>query len=281
MGLGAEALEIRCVPQHGVNGLVVGGAVPVVLGGGEDGAQVEGLHPQTGQIVQLFGDSRQGPAKKVPVVPFLSLGREVYRAVQRGLEPVLVDQPPAHGSGGVRDAGAVKAVREDLVAQSVPKPARHRVGPVVDSELIGSQLPYPAPEGLQTEGIPDQPHVVSGVQSTGEGVPVKVSVGPGHGAFQDPVSGLFQPGGEHTAGKTLCPAGAEGKVDRGAGGHRSVGRFVPAVPGVVNRGVCHRASSSHCALLRRIRPAGAKKIRFVFTDGMRASKIPPGPQEPP
>ena len=57
----------------------------------EDGAEVEGLHAQVGQKIQLFCDAGQVAAEEVSVVLGDAVFVYAYGAIQRLLLPVLVE----------------------------------------------------------------------------------------------------------------------------------------------------------------------------------------------
>ena len=87
-----EGAKVGFRAQQRVDGLVVGGAVPVVLRRAEDGTEVESLYPQVGQKIQLFCDAGQVAAEEVSVVLGNAVLVHAYRAIQRLLLPVLVEQ---------------------------------------------------------------------------------------------------------------------------------------------------------------------------------------------
>ena len=201
----AEGAKVRFRAQERVDGLVVGGAVAVVLCRAEDGAEVEGLHAQVGQKVQLFCDAGQGAAEKVPVVLGDAVLVHAHRAVQRFLLPVLVEQALSQVGGEVGGGWRplAKSVGEDLIAQTVPEPVRNRLCVVVYGQLIRPQGLTAAIQPLQLEGVPHQPHVARRVQHAGEYVLLVVGGHPGHGDVQQAVTVLLQPSQQQTAGKTL------------------------------------------------------------------------------
>ena len=64
----------------------------MVLRRAEDGTEVESLYPQVGQKIQLFCDAGQVAAEEVSVVLGNAVLVHAYRAIQRLLLPVLVEQ---------------------------------------------------------------------------------------------------------------------------------------------------------------------------------------------
>ena len=253
VGLAAQGGKVPLRAQHGVHLLIVPGAVPVVLRPLEDGAEVEGLHPQPGQKVQLLRDPRKTAAEEVPVADLpVPVG-----AVLRLLLPALVDGAPPHHPRGVRDHGAPEAVGEDLIGDPLSEPGGHLLTAVIDGELMLPPLPAPAVQPLQAEGVPHQTHIVPGVQLPGEHIPVPLPPRPGEGDGHRPVPPELEPGGEKGAGKALCPGRAEGEGHPRPRRHRAVGALAAGIPGVEYGGVFshgHAPFSGSGSPRRRRRP---------------------------
>ncbi len=238
-GGGTEVLEVLVGTQHGVHPLVVGGAVAVILRRLEDGAEVEGLHPQTLEIVQLFLHPRQRAAEEIPVA-HLAAG---IGLPHRLLEPAGVNAAPPHHAGGIGHTGAAEAVGEDLIGDALSKPGRNGVGAVVDGELPFGKLQRLSVQPLQAEGVPDQAHIVPGVQRTGKEIPVPVQPCPRHGHFSNLLPPELKPRPKHGPGPTTGAAGAEGEGDPGPGGHRPIGSLAPGVSCVEDGGIYHGINS--------------------------------------
>ena len=173
----AQLGKVLLGAQHGVNVAVIGGTVAVVLRRLKDGAEIQGLHPQALEIVQLLHDALQVAAEEVPVADLSVL----VRAELRLLLPGSVDPPSSHHTLGIGHPGAAEAVGENLVGRPLAKPFRHHLSPVVDGELVGAEhLPPLSVQPLQTKGVPDQSHIVPRVQGTGKQIPGSVQPRPGH-----------------------------------------------------------------------------------------------------
>ena len=81
--LGAKAGELLCRAQQRVGLEIVGGVVPVVGVGLEDGVEVDAGDAQVGQVGQLLADALKVSAKVVPVqvAVLLLIGPEIGLAV--------------------------------------------------------------------------------------------------------------------------------------------------------------------------------------------------------
>ena len=236
VGLSAQAGEVLLGAQHGVDGAVVGGAVPVVLRRLKDGAEVQGAHPQAVEVVQLFLHPLQAAPEEVPVADLPA----VVGAVLRLVLPGGVDPPPPHHPLGVGDPETAEPVGEDLIGHPLPKPGGDRLAAVVHRELEGAQLlPLFAVQPLQGEGVPHQAHIVHGIQHAGEHVPVPVQAGPGHGDLRRLIRPELKAGGQAGPGVALRPRRAQRQRHLGPRGHRPVGVLIPGVPGVKNGWSCH------------------------------------------
>ena len=201
----------------------------------ENGVEVERLHPQALQIVQLLQHALEVPAEKVPVA-HLPL---VVGAVLGELLPALVDGAPPHQALRVGGLAAAEAVGENLVGDPLAKPAGGLLRPVIDGELVGAQLLAAAVQLLQPEGVPHQPHIAGGVQLHGEQILPQIVALPGH--FQDKhlVEPALKADVDAGVGKALRSGRAQGKLYLRPGGHRPIGGLVPAVPGVVGGQIWH------------------------------------------
>ena len=237
-GGGAQQGEVLVGAQHGVHLLVVAGAIAVVLRSLKDGAEVDRLHPQAFEVVQLLHDPRQGAAEEVPVADLAPLVGPPHRL----LEPAGVDTAAPHHAGGVGDGGAAEAVGEDLIGDPLPEPGGHLRGAVVDGELPLGELQGLSVQPLQLEGVPHQAQVAGGVQGAGEEVPVPVQPRPAEGDGEDLVLPELEPGPEHGPGPALPAEGTEGKFHRRPRGRRPEGPLAPEIPGVKDRRVCQASS---------------------------------------
>ena len=200
VGLPAQAGEVLLTAQHGVDGAVIGGAVPVVLRRLKDGAEVQGAHPQAVEVVQLFLHPLQAAPEEVPVADLPA----VVGAVLRLVLPGGVDPPPPHHPLGVGDPETAEPVGEDLIGHPFPKPGGNCLTAVVHGELEGAQLFLLfAVQPLQGEGIPHQTHIVHSIQHAGEHIPVPVQAGPGHGNLRRLIRPEFKAGGQAGPGQGM------------------------------------------------------------------------------
>ncbi len=210
--LTAQGAEIVLRAQHGVDLLVVAGAVPVVFRRLKDGVEIQRLHAQTGQVVQFGGDARQTAAEEVPVAHLAAPVREIFRL----LRPVLVDGAPSDLAGGVRDAQAVEPIREDLVGHPLAEPAGHLLGAVVDGQLVLAQVQGAAAEPLQGERVPHQAHIAPGVQRAGKAVLAQAGAGPGHLNLLGSIAVELEPGFQNRPGVAVRPGGAQVEFHHGS-----------------------------------------------------------------
>ena len=235
VGLLAESGKVLLTAQHRIDSAVIGCAIAVILCRLKNRTEIEGRHPQTAEIIQLFHYTPQVSAEKVPVADLTV----PVRAVLRLLLPSGVDPPPPHHPGGIRDPGAAEAVGEDLIGHSLSKPGWDLLSAVIHRQLIGTQLlALLSVQPLQREGIPHQSHIAPGVQHAGKLVPVPIQPGPGHGEGADLVLPGLEPRGELGAGIALLPRRPEGQKHRGPRRRRPIGGLAPGIPGVVDR-FCH------------------------------------------
>ena len=229
VGLVAQTGEVGVGAQHGVDLVIVGGAVAVVLRRLEDGVEVDGLYPQLLQVVQLFDDPPQVAAEKVPVAHLAP----VVGPPLRQLLPALMDPPSAHHAGGVGNPAAQKTVGKDLVGHPLPKPGGDLLRAVIDGKLVGAQLLPSAVQSLQHKGVPHQSHIVPGVQPGPEQVRPQLRASPGHGELPGLLPGL-KLGGHPRPGEAQAAAGPQGQLHPRPRGDRPVGAFIAQVTGVVN-----------------------------------------------
>ena len=189
-------------------------------------------------MVQLADDPLKVPTEEVPVADLPVL----VRAVDRLVRPILMDGASTHQTGGVGDAAAAEAVREDLIGHPLAEPGGDGLLPLIDGELIGPQLRPAAVQPLQHKGVPDQAHIGAHVQRPPELVHPQPAVHPGEGDGLLLVVPALEPGGEPSPGKAPRPGRAEGKGHPSPRGDRAVWIFEVQVPGVKNNRVGHRAS---------------------------------------
>ena len=195
----------------------------------ENGVEVQGLHPQALEVVQLLQHALEIPAEEVPVAHL----PPVVGAVFGELLPALVNPPPPHQPLRVGNPAAGKPIREDLVGHPLAEPAGDLLRSVVDGELIGAQLLAAAIQLFQTEGVPHQADVAGGIQFRGEDVLAQLVALPGHFHDDGLVVAALKAGGEAGVGVALRPGRAEGKLYLRPRGRRPVGGLIPGVPGVV------------------------------------------------
>ncbi len=176
VGLVAQPGKILVGAQHRVYPAVVGGAVAVVFRRLEDGVEVQGLHSQALEVVQLFQHALKVTAEEVPVAHL----PPVVGAVLGELLPALVDPPAPHHALRVWNFAAAEAVGENLIGGPLAKPGGDILLPVVDGELVGAQVLGAAIQLFQPEGVPDQPHIAGGVQLGGKQVLPQLVALPGH-----------------------------------------------------------------------------------------------------
>ena len=235
VGLIAQPGEILVCPQHRVHPAVVGGAVAVIFRRLEDGVEVDGLHPQAPQVAQLPDHTLKIPAEEIPVAHLPLFIGEILRE----LLPALMDGASPHHALRVGHPAAAEAVGENLIGDPLAKPGGDGIRPIVDGELIGPQLLLAAVQPLQTEGVPYQAHIASGVQGGGKQVLAQVMALPGQLQHKDLIVPALVPDG-HTGVRVALNAGrAEGKLYLRPRGHRPVGRLVPRVSGVVGGQIWH------------------------------------------
>ena len=220
----------------------------MVLRGLEDGAEVKGVHAQLLEILQLVEHTQQAAAEEIPVADLSTLVREVLGL----LIPAGVDMPPPHQTGGVGDVETAEPVGENLIGHALPEPGGHDLGVVVNGELIFAQLGPAAVQALHTDGVPDQAHILPGLQRAGETVPLALQARPGQGTGESLVPTALKPGGEGHAGEAPRPQRADGEADRSPRRDRSIRGFAGGVPRVEGAGVRHNAISP---ILQVYRPA--------------------------
>ena len=204
-----RSLEVLVGAQQGVHVAVVGGVVPVVGVGLEDGVQVEIRHPQLMQVGQLELDALQVPAEIIVVQKAAGLvGLPGGLGVLVGLV-----EPVGKGDVLVFDPFA-EAVGEDLVEHPALDAAGgleigvvHRQLPALallpGEDALAHLAPVDAPEvGVQVKVVEVQPrvldlHVHRKVVEAGglavEGHPVKDGHIPGTLLLQDEVGGPHSP----------------------------------------------------------------------------------------
>ena len=177
----------------------------MVAVGLEDGAEVQGGHPQLLQIGQFLLDALETAAEEVPVADLPVLVGEVLHQ----LLPVLVDHPVPQHPCGIGDEGAVKAVREDLVGDPLAEPLGGGQLVVVNGLLpagglaVAAQTVFSQPDLRavlpgKAEAIPDQLRLLRSTVPEREGGAVA--------RFRLGVSGMRGLDG------VLCVGGGEGKL---------------------------------------------------------------------
>ena len=231
----AQSGKIRVTAQHGVYVLIIGGAVAVVFRRLENGVEIQGLHAQGLEVGQLLQHALQVSAEEVPVA-HLAPG---VGAVFRLLLPGGMDAPAAHHAAGVGDAAAAEAVGKDLITGPLSKPGGHLLAAVIHRQLVFPQRPGPAVQPLQAEGVEDQTHIIPRGQGAREHVPFAVPAAPGQKDAHQLIGPAFKPGGEHRPGKSLSALQPEREMHHGSGADRPVGRFIPLVPGIEEKGIRH------------------------------------------
>ena len=201
----------------------------------EDGVEVEGVHPQAFQVVQLVDDPLKVPAEEVPVAHLAP----VVGAVLGELLPALVDPAAPHQPLRIGDLAAAETVGEDLIGHPLAKPGGDFLRPVIDRELIGAQVLGPAVQLDQTEGVPDQSHIAGGIQLGGKQILAQVVALPGH--FQDDgfVVPALEPGRQTGVGEGLRPGRTEGELHLRSRGHCAVRGFVTGISGIVGWQIWH------------------------------------------
>ena len=105
MGRVAQGLEVLLVANQGIDLKVVQRVIAVVGSGEEDRRQVDEVHAQVVNIVDLFQDALEVASAHNAPVRLGAPGGQPFRQ--------LTD--------------AVKAVHEDLVADAAPRPVGHHV----------------------------------------------------------------------------------------------------------------------------------------------------------
>ena len=248
MGLHTELAEVLLCPQHGVNAAVVAGIVAVVGAGLKDGAEVQGLHPQLRKIRQLLPDAGQISAEEVPAVLAV-----LIRQIVRDVLPVFVEAAARGHFCHVRQPGAPKAVREDLIGEPLPKPAGGGGGGVVDRHL--PEVPgFPAPAGSvqipdaavrpgETEGVPAELRLLRGRESHRKALPLPVP------SLRQQLPLLLQPGEllpeqQRTADEALPRLRPDMQGNALPAGHRPEGEFAQRAAGIKHKGFRHKRSFS-------------------------------------
>ena len=161
VGLLAESGKVLLTAQHRIDSAVIGCAIAVILCRLKNRTEIEGRHPQTAEIIQLFHYTPQVSAEKVPVSYLTTLVRTVLRL----LLPGSVYPPPPYHPGRVWDPGAAETIWEDLIGHSLAKPSRDLLPAIIHCQLIGTQLPALFPiQSLQGKGVPYQSHISLSVQ---------------------------------------------------------------------------------------------------------------------
>ena len=245
--LGAEIFKILLGAQHGVDPGVVRRVVPVVGGGLEDGAEVDGRDPQGLQVVQMGGHPRQGPAEEVPVFDLPALGPPGGALVPVLVYPAVADEP-----GGIGVGQAAVAVREDLIGDALAEPGGS-AALLVDRQLPGHRLALAVIAGLvqeaagavvppEAEPVPGQLRRLEGNQGDGETGPVLPEAGKGHFGLHL-VSGEFPVDDDGTVGEALDGQGAAGKGPGHPAGKRAIGGFALGVAGVEDGRCVHEKNS--------------------------------------
>ena len=240
VGLLAEGTEVLLRPQHGVDPAVVAGIVAVVAAGLEDGAEVEGLHPQLPEVGELPPDAREVPAEEVPAVLAVPV-----RQIVRDILPVLMEPPSGGHLRHVRQVGAAKAVREDLIGEPLPKPAGGGGGGVIDRHLPavlglvgpagGIQIPDAAVRPGEAEGVPAELRRTWRGEGQGEALPLPV---PALG-LELPfplLPGEFPPQQQRAADEALPALRPDVERHRRAQGDGAEGVFAEGAAGIEDKG---------------------------------------------
>ena len=129
--LGAQAGELLRRAQQRVGLEIVGGVVPVVGVGLEDGVEVDAGDAQIGQVGQLLADALKVAAEVVPVqvAVLLLVGPEI------GLAVLLFPVDAVGKAHGLARHPFAETVGEDLVHGAVGDPVRRLVVRLVDGQL--------------------------------------------------------------------------------------------------------------------------------------------------
>ena len=154
----------------------------MVGGGFKNRIQVQHGDAQSGQIIQLGGDTIERAAEKVPV-SYLAVR---VRRPNGLVVPILVDPAVSHQTGGVREGKAAEAIREDLIDHTAAKPQRGGRF-LVDGELpaLGCAIVPPAGavehaggtiRAKQAEIIPDQLRLLGNGENAGKAGAVSVRI---------------------------------------------------------------------------------------------------------
>ena len=243
VGLGAEGAEVLLRPQHGVDAAVVAGIVAVVAAGLENGAEVEGLHPQLPEVRELLPDAGQVPAEEVPAVLAV-----LVRQIVRDVVPVLMEPAAPGHFRHVRQVGAAEAVREDLIGKALPKPAGGGGGGVIDRHLPavlglrapagGIQIPDASVRPGEAEGVPAELRRFRRRKGQGEALPLPVPAL--RRELPLPVlAGEFLPQQQRAADEPLPALRPDMERHRRAAGHRAVGILAESAAGIKHKGFRH------------------------------------------
>ena len=89
VGLLAESGKVLLTAQHRIDSAVIGCAIAVILCRLKNRTEIEGRHPQTAEIIQLFHYTPQVSAEKVPVADLSVLIGKVDQAVWTHRPPTI------------------------------------------------------------------------------------------------------------------------------------------------------------------------------------------------
>ncbi len=140
--LDAEVPKIRFCAQHGIDLCVVRRVIAVIGSGFKNGAEVQGSHVQSRQVIQMGSHTGQRASKEVPILDLTALRPPSGSFIPVFMDPAVPNQPRR-----VRELQAAVAVGKNLIGHALAEPGG-RVALLINSELPGDGFSRTAIAGL-------------------------------------------------------------------------------------------------------------------------------------